>query len=450
MISFIRNLNNYSWLSSRKLIVNLLFYDLLSISTSLIITNILYNFYFIEVHEAIIVLIIYTSLSYLFGRYKPQHRDGLKITQKIITKDLSYLLSLIITYLVIINLLYQNQENNLLLMRKLPFFLLSFILSTLFSIKIKRNFRKLFKNRKKLVFCGSISEYKDLNKILENNDTKFKYDIELIRSGDKLDSDCSGILFSKINSNSSDFKYFIKEGLRSKIDVSSLEDWLENNLNRIPNKYINFDKFLKKYNFIKQNTFQNRVKRFGDVLLSISLLFVTFPIVFLAGIFIWVTDKGPIIYKQKRVGKNGKEFYIYKLRTMVLDAEKSGPKWVSKKDDRITLIGKFLRKTRIDEIPQLLCVLNGEMSLIGPRPERPEIEIDLKKSIDNYELRYLVKPGLSGWAQVNANYAASLEGVKLKLSYDLYYISNQSFLIDILIFIKTIKVVFTAQGSEPI
>ena len=177
---------------------------------------------------------------------------------------------------------------------------------------------------------------------------------------------------------------------------------------------------------------------------------MTFPILLISGILIWTTDKGSIIYKQKRVGKGGKEFYIYKLRTMILNAEKSGPKWVSINDRRITFIGKYLRKTRIDEIPQLICVLNGDMSLIGPRPERPELEVDLKTNIDNYELRHLVKPGLSGWAQVNANYAASIEGVQLKLSYDLYYIFNQSILIDFLILIKTIKVVFTAKGSDPI
>ena len=450
MIFFIRKLNKYSWLSSRRLIATLLFYDSLSILISLIITNILYNFYFIEIGEAFITIIIYSSLSYIFGRYKLQNIYELRISKKIIFKDLSYLLLLILTYLLIVNLIYQNQQNNLLLMRKLPFVVLSFILSSLFSIRIKRNFRKLYKNSRKFAFYGSKSEFKSLKKILDNNDTKFKYDIKFLNSEERLDLDFNGIIFSKKTSNYENFKYFIKEGFRSKINFYSLEDWLENNLNRIPHEYINFEKFVNKYNFIKQNTFQSRVKRFGDVLLSISLLFATLPILFLAGIIIWITDKGPIIYKQKRVGKNGKEFYIYKLRTMVLDAEKSGPKWVSIKDKRITLIGKLLRKTRIDEIPQLICVLKGDMSLIGPRPERPEIEVDLKKSIDNYELRYLVKPGLSGWAQVNANYAASLEGVKLKLSYDLYYISNQSILIDFLILIKTIKVVFTAKGSEPV
>ena len=209
----------------------------------------------------------------------------------------------------------------------------------------------------------------------------------------------------------------ISQSSRLKVNLYLLDDWLEKNLNRIPYEYINFEKFIKKYNLIKQNTFHNRLKRFGDIFLSISLLILSSPILLISGILIWLNDRGSIIYKQKRVGKDGKEFYIYKLRTMILNAEKmSGPKWVSINDRRITFIGKLLRKTRIDEIPQLICVLNGDMSLIGPRPERPELELDLKANIDNYELRYLVKPGLSGWAQVNANYAASIEGVKLKLS----------------------------------
>ncbi len=447
---FLSKLRNYSWLTARKLIATLVIYDFLSIFASLIITNISYNFYFIEIKEAILTFIIYASLSYIFGRYKLQNIYGTNINKRIIIKDLIYILILIVSYLIVINLLFENQENNLLYMRKLPFLMLLFIISSLSSIKIKSNFRKLYKNQKKFVFFGSQIEFINLKKILDFEDAKFKYSIELLKTGQRIDPDCKGILFSKKIIKDSDFKYFFSESLKSKVDIYPLDDWLENNLNRIPNEYINFEKFVKKYNFMKLNTFQNRVKRFGDVFLSICLLLLTLPILFLASILIWLTDQSTIIYKQKRVGKNGKEFFIYKLRTMVLDAEKTGPKWVSIRDKRITLIGKFLRKTRIDEIPQLICVLNGDMSLIGPRPERPEIEVDLKKSIDNYELRYLVKPGLSGWAQVNANYAASIDGVKLKLSYDLYYISNQSVLIDFLILIKTIKVVFTAKGSEPI
>ncbi len=450
MISILNKSNKYSWLKARKLIAILLYYDFIGIFISLVITNIAYDFYFIEIKEAFILFIFYSSLSYIFGRYNLQNSFGSKINKKIIIKDLIYIFILIIIYLLVINLLYENQENNLLYMRKLPFLILSFILSTLSSIKIKRNFKKYYINQNNLFFYGSSSEYKSLKKILENNNTELSYNIKLISLDSKLENDFNGILFSKKRINDSDYKYLISQSLQFNLNLYLLDDWLETNLNRIPNEYINFEKFIKKYNFIKLNNFQSRMKRFGDVLLSISLLLVTLPILFLSGIIIWITDKGPIIYKQKRVGKNGKEFYIYKLRTMVIDAEKTGPKWVAIKDERITFIGKFLRRTRIDEIPQLICVLNGDMSLIGPRPERPEIEVDLKSSIDNYELRYLVKPGLSGWAQVNANYAASLDGVKLKLSYDLYYISNQSIWIDLLIMIKTIKVVFNCQGSEPL
>ena len=451
MIYILNILNKYTWLKARKLIATLLIYDFFSIFISLVITNIAYNFYFIELKEALIIFIFYSILSYIFGRYKIQNSYGSKITKKVIIKDLIYIFVLIISYILVINLLYENQENNLLYMRKLPFLILSFILSTLSSIKIKRNFKKFYKNQNNLFFYGSLSEYKNLMKILENKNTELSYNIQLINSESKLENDFNGILFSKKLINDSDYKYLITLSSRLNLNLYLLDDWLEKNLNRIPYEYINFEKFINKYNLIKQNTFHNRLKRFGDIFFSISLLFLSLPILLISGILIWINDRGSIIYKQKRVGKDGKEFYIYKLRTMILNAEKkSGPKWVSINDRRITLIGKLLRKTRIDEIPQLICVLNGDMSLIGPRPERPELEVDLKTNIDNYELRYLVKPGLSGWAQVNANYAASIEGVKLKLSYDLYYIFNQSIFIDFLIFIKTIKVVFTAKGSDPI
>ena len=130
-------------------------------------------------------------------------------------------------------------------------------------------------------------------------------------------------------------------------------------------------------------------------------------------------------------------------------SEKSGPVWASHNDKRITKIGSFLRRTRIDELPQLKSVLFGDMSLIGPRPERPEIEVTLKENIPYYELRKIVKPGLSGWAQVNYPYGASIEDSEIKLSYELFYIRNQSFLLDILIFIKTIKLIINMKGSKP-
>ena len=179
------------------------------------------------------------------------------------------------------------------------------------------------------------------------------------------------------------------------------------------------------------------------------MLFTLFPILITAALLIYLEDRGPIFYSQRRSGLMNKDFYIIKLRTMYTNAEENGPQWSTNKDKRITKIGKLLRKYRLDELPQLLNVLKGEMSLIGPRPERPEIDKNLSKEINNYNLKYLAKPGLSGWAQVNYPYGASVEDAKMKLSYDLYYIKHFSIFLDLLIFFKTIKLVFNAEGSIP-
>ena len=160
-------------------------------------------------------------------------------------------------------------------------------------------------------------------------------------------------------------------------------------------------------------------------------------------------DGGPIFYSQLRNGFEGNQFKIIKLRTMITNAEKNGAQWANSEDIRITKIGLILRKLRIDELPQLLQVLSGEMSLIGPRPERPKIDIMLRKHLPNYDLRYSIKPGISGWAQVNYPYGASIEDAKLKLSYDLYYIKNFSILLDFMIFFKTLKLVLKWKRSKP-
>ena len=149
---------------------------------------------------------------------------------------------------------------------------------------------------------------------------------------------------------------------------------------------------------------------------------ITLPFLFITSILIKLEDGGPIFYTQVRNGFEGKKFKIIKLRTMIINAEKDGVQWSNKTDKRITKVGYILRKLRIDELPQLLLVITGDMSLIGPRPERPNIDNILRKEIPNYDLRYLIKPGISGWAQVNYPYGASIEDAKFKLSYDLYYI----------------------------
>lgn len=234
------------------------------------------------------------------------------------------------------------------------------------------------------------------------------------------------------------------------ITIISQLSWCELVLQRFPPDLLNGADLLQGKFSIPLDTSQMRLKRLGDLLVSGSLLLLTVPILLMAALLIRLQDGGPVLYSQLRSGFEGRPYRIRKLRTMRVDAERHGAQWVGKGDARITPLGRLLRLTRLDELPQLWAVLQGEMSLIGPRPERPEFEEDLERQIPHYHLRHLLRPGLSGWAQVNFPYGASVEDTATKLSYDLYYLRNFSFWLDLLILFKTIRLVFNLQGAEPI
>ncbi|MED4006490.1 exopolysaccharide biosynthesis polyprenyl glycosylphosphotransferase [Priestia aryabhattai] len=187
------------------------------------------------------------------------------------------------------------------------------------------------------------------------------------------------------------------------------------------------------------------LKGIGDFLFALSCLIITLPLLILFCLAIKLESKGPAFFLQERVGINGKTFYIIKLRSMNINAEKNGAQWATKDDPRVTKIGSFIRKTRIDEIPQLINILKGDMSLIGPRPERPIFTEQFNKQILGFKNRLAIKPGITGWAQVNGGYDIS-PGEKLKL--DLFYIQNLNLLLDIKIVIKTIKVILTGDGAR--
>ena len=231
--------------------------------------------------------------------------------------------------------------------------------------------------------------------------------------------------------------------------VVSRQEWCEVVLQRFPSDFLSDADLLLGEFSLPQGTFQSRLKRLGDVLLSVFLFLLTSPLLVIFGILIKIEDRGPVLYSQNRSGLYGIPYKVYKLRTMRIDAERDGAQWVKRADTRITTIGSFLRRTRLDELPQLWCVVNGTMSLIGPRPERPEFDQELERQIPHYRLRQRMRPGLSGWAQVNYPYGASVEDAANKLSYDLYYLRNFSFWLDLLIMFKTIRLVFNAQGSLP-
>ena len=193
----------------------------------------------------------------------------------------------------------------------------------------------------------------------------------------------------------------------------------------------------------------DRFKRLMDVVLSIIGMIITSPILLFATVLIKLDSSGPVIYRQKRVGKNGKVFRIFKLRSMRQNAEKGiGAVWAKKNDPRVTAVGRMLRKSRIDEIPQLINVLQGDMSIVGPRPERPEMVRDLKNMICDYEKRLIVKPGITGLAQVVHKYDETIEDVKKKVKYDLLYIRKKCLWTDLSIMAQTFGVVLTGKGAN--
>jgi lipopolysaccharide/colanic/teichoic acid biosynthesis glycosyltransferase len=157
---------------------------------------------------------------------------------------------------------------------------------------------------------------------------------------------------------------------------------------------------------------------------------------------------GPVFYKQERVGKNGRVFVLAKFRSMKVDAEQAGPVWASKSDERTTRVGRIMRKSRVDEIPQFWNILKGEMNFVGPRPERPHFVAQLAQEIPYYEQRHLIAPGLTGWAQIKYPYGASIEDARQKLQYELFYIKNQSLILDAIIMFETIKIILFGRGAQ--
>ena len=229
------------------------------------------------------------------------------------------------------------------------------------------------------------------------------------------------------------------------IPIYNLYSFWEDLNRSIPISKVDKVWFLENLRGVKKKIYEVR-KRWLDVLfaaiLGVPAILVYPPI----ALGVKLTDGGPVFYRQKRVGKDGKLFEVIKFRTMVPDAEKRKARWAKKNDHRVTKFGRFLRATRLDEVPQLINVFRGEMSFVGPRPERPEFVQDLRKQIPHYDLRHLIRPGITGWAQINFPYGASEEDARKKLCYDLYYLKHRSLLLDTEILLKTFEVVLSAKG----
>ncbi len=229
--------------------------------------------------------------------------------------------------------------------------------------------------------------------------------------------------------------------------IMSFDKFYESITGKIPVSLINEEWFFDNLTEIEKQNFE-KIKRVIDLLLAF-LLFVPYVAMFpLIATAIKINGKGFIFYRQKRVGKNGKIFKITKFRSMIENAEKNGAEWTKpeREDQRVTFVGNILRKTRIDELPQIWSVIKGDLSFVGPRPERPKFVKELEQKISYYAVRHLVKPGLTGWAQINFSEAAAKDAPQ-KLQYDLYYIKNRSLSLEISIMLKTIAVIFRSEGK---
>jgi len=300
---------------------------------------------------------------------------------------------------------------------------------------------------KTVLLLGNQEQSSDNKQSLEYqlNEFNFEYQYSL-DANVRVDSIDAIVIFPTHKPSDLEQQHLVHLRL-SGVPIFSLSDFYENYLFLVPVQEIDSEWFIRAEGFtMLHSSIAARVKRCADIVAAISLLVVFSPICLITGLLIKLTSPGPIFFSQTRVGLNGRKFVLYKFRTMQVNAEKNGAQWAENNDPRIIPIGKFLRKSRIDEIPQCVNILLGRMSIIGPRPERPEFTSLLARDIPYYDLRHLVKPGLTGWAQVSYPYGASVEDSLKKLQYDLYYIKNYSLVLDLNILLRTISMTLRQGG----
>ena len=299
----------------------------------------------------------------------------------------------------------------------------------LLTDKVEEELESIIEKNEKLCFEGCVS-LNEISRIKDINPSEVIYPIEVTSQvvNEIFDLKMSGI---KVK----DSMAFLQE-MEGKIHVDSLsKDWV-----------------IKAKGFeVLSSGVEQRIKRFLDIAMSLGILLVGSPFMIFTYFLVKLDNpknflNNPAFFKQKRIGSGGEEFEIVKFRSMKIHDPNEHSKYASEKDNRITPIGKFIRKTRLDELPQIFNVLKGDMSFVGPRPEWNELGRDYEKKINMYKVRYAVKPGLTGWAQVMYPYGASLEDAKKKLEYDIYYIKHQNVILDIMILFKTVKVVLFGKG----
>ena len=303
----------------------------------------------------------------------------------------------------------------------------------------------------RVLLVGNSKTAQEISKVISTN-PQFGYEIISHLSEEKTNGESSSlhsiiqehginvVVVPRHLKHDSNFINELYKLLSRGVEIHDLANFYELVMRKVPLADVDEAWFIE--HLINHGRFYDQLKRAGEVLFAVLLQIAALPFEIVIILITKITSSGPVIYKQIRVGKNDKEFTLYKFRTMRIDAEKNGAQWSGTKDDRVTPFGRLLRRTHFDELPQLLNIIKGNLSFVGPRPERPEFVGPLKEKVPYYEVRLLVKPGVTGWAQINHPADRDLEDVKQKLQYDIYYIKNRSIILDLAIIIKTVKSIF--------
>lgn len=304
-------------------------------------------------------------------------------------------------------------------------------------------------DRRHMVLLGFVSV--DGNETSELSEREVVYHLDESNTLDLLiNQQNPDVIVMANDANSESFATVLLEAKMAGVEVVDMEDFVESELGQLAVEKMSEKWLIRSSGFHFNSCTAELLSAAVNKFLAICLLFFVWPIMVIAALAIYFDDGrrtgSPIFYKQIRVGINGKEYGILKFRSMGVDAEKDGAQWASKNDMRVTRIGGFMRKYRVDELPQLLNVLKGDMNFVGPRPERPEFVVELEKVIPFYKYRHCVKPGLSGWALLKYPYGASVNDSLEKLKFDLYYIKHRSLLMDLFILIRTVEVVLFGKG----
>ncbi len=439
-----------NWFSKRKVLIKSFIIDSILLTFLFYFSNEKFNLD-LSYLRLVIIFLGWIILSYIFDRYydyvKYKYLNNLKRI------GINFLKTLGITVSVFVLLKFFrifNFELGYLHLNNFYFIIFLSFISTLLNFSLSFLYFDGKSIKETWIFVGSDKKLNNLKyeikKIHSNiiikkisqtfcsDPYKFKYQGIIVDSGFDLNKSIADTLLN-----------FKNKGM----NLLNLEIWCSRFLERYPIDLVEDDLLFQDLG-VNKFSIQFRIKRLGDIFIGSFLALVSIPIILVCCLLIYLEDGGPFFYKQIRNGQYEKTFEIVKLRTMKVNAEDYGPQWSKIGDKRITKLGKILRLIRIDELPQLISVIKGEMSLIGPRPERPEIDQALKIQIPNYSLRYLIRPGLSGWAQVNIPYGASISDSIKKFSYDVYYLKHTSILLDFLICLRTIRMIFNARGAIPI